>query len=49
MDRSHRLFDETRRFFVNRWKRRIVYKEGLFTQFVSSSYAHLNHWNTIKD
>ena len=32
-----------------RWKRRIVYKEGVFIQFVSSSYAHLNHWNTIKD
>lgn len=40
---------KTRRFFANGWKRKLVYKEGLLSQFWHGSIAHLRHWDTIED
>lgn len=40
---------KTRRFFANRWKRRLVYKEGILSQFIMGSWAHLMRFSTIKD
>ena len=38
-----------RRFIANRWKRRMVNKEGMVEQFLFGSYAHLIRFKTIKD
>lgn len=38
-----------RRFFANRWKRRLIYKEGIASQFVMGSWAHLLRYKTITD
>ena len=43
------LVFKLRRFVANRWKRRMVYKEGVFEQFVLGTYAHLLRFKTIKD
>ena len=40
---------KTRRFFVNRWKRKLVYNDSLLKQFVRGSFAHLRRYKTIKD
>lgn len=43
------LIFKIRRFNANRWKRKVVYKESMFEQFISGSYAHLIRLKTIKD
>ena len=43
------LVFKLRRFFANKWKRKLVYKESVFNQFISGSYAHLLRFKTIKD
>lgn len=40
---------KARRFFVNRWKRKLVYKDSLLKQFIRGSFAHLRRYKTIKD
>lgn len=40
---------KTRRFFVNRWKRKLVYNDSLLKQFIRGSFAHLRRYKTIKD
>lgn len=40
---------KTRRFCANGWKRKLVYKEGLLSQFRHGSIAHLRRWDTIED
>lgn len=43
------ILRKTQRFFANRWKRKLVYKESLFCQFYRGCLAHLKHLDTIKD
>lgn len=38
---------KTRRWWANRWKHRIVYREGLLRSFIQSCYAHLLKPKTI--
>lgn len=40
---------KTKRFFANSWKRRLVYREGICSQLLYGSIAHLRRFNTIKD
>ena len=40
---------KTRRFFANRWKRELVFREGIWSQLWHGSIAHLRRYNTIKD
>lgn len=40
---------KTRRFFANRWKRELVFREGIWNQLWYGSIAHLRRYNTIKD
>ena len=40
---------KTRRFFANRWKRELVYREGIWSQLWYGSIAHIRRYNTIKD
>lgn len=40
---------KTRRFFVNRWKRELVFREGIWRQLWHGSIAHLKRYKTIKD
>ena len=40
---------KTRRFFANRWKRELVYREGIWSQLWHGTIAHLRRYNTIKD
>ena len=40
---------KTRRFFANRWKRELVYREGIWSQLWHGSFAHLQRFRTIKD
>lgn len=40
---------KTRRFFANRWKRELVYREGIWSQLWHGSIAHLQRFKTIKD
>ena len=39
----------TRRFYANRWKRKLVYKEGIIEQFFTGSLAHLKRFRMIKE
>lgn len=43
------IWFKTRRFFANRWKRRLVYREGICRQLWYGSIAHLRRFKTIKD
>ena len=43
------IWFKTRRFFANRWKRRLVYRDGLWSQLWYGSIAHLRRFRTIKD
>ena len=43
------IWFKTRRFFANRWKRRLVYRDGLWSQLCYGSMAHLRRFRTIKD
>lgn len=43
------IWFKTRRFFANRWKRRLVYRDGLWSQLWYGSKAHLRRFRTIKD
>lgn len=38
-----------RRFFANRWKRKLVFRESICNQMWYGSIAHLKRFNTIKD
>ena len=38
-----------RRFFANRWKRELVFREGIWTQLWYGSIAHLRRFGTIRD
>lgn len=38
-----------RRFFANRWKRKLIYKESIVNQLFYGSIAHLRRWETIED
>ena len=40
---------KTRRFFANRWKRELVFREGIWRQLWHGSIAHLRRFDTIKD
>ncbi len=40
---------KTRRFFANRWKRELVYREGIWSQLWHGSIAHLQRFRTIRD
>ena len=40
---------KTRRFFANRWKRELVFREGIWRQLWYGSIAHLRRFDTIKD
>lgn len=40
---------KTRRFFANRWKRELVFREGIWSQLWHGSIAHIRRYNTIKD
>ena len=40
------VFYKTRRFFANGWKRRLVYTEGLLSQFLTGSIAHMLRFRT---
>ena len=40
---------KTRRFFANKWKRELVFREGIWSQLWHGSIAHLRRYNTIKD
>ena len=40
---------KTMRFFANRWKRELVYREGIWSQLWYGSIAHIRRYNTIKD
>lgn len=40
---------KTRRFFANRWKRELVFREGIWNQLWHGSIAHLQRFRTIKD
>ena len=41
------VFYKTRRFFANGWKRRLVYTEGLLSQFFTGSIAHMLRFRTL--
>lgn len=43
------IWFKTRRFFANRWKRELVFREGIWSQLWYGSIAHLRRYNTIKD
>ena len=38
-----------RRFFANRWKRELVFREGIWSQLWYGSIAHLKRFKTIRD
>lgn len=38
-----------RRYFANRWKQRMVYKESLLDSFFTESIAHLRRFSIIKN
>ena len=40
---------KTRRFLANRWKRKLVYREGMWSQLWYGSIAHIQRFGTIKD
>lgn len=40
---------KTRRFFANRWKRELVFREGIWCQLWHGSFAHIMRFNSIKD
>ena len=40
---------KTRRFFANRWKRELVFREGIWSQLWHGGIAHLQRFKTIKD
>ena len=40
---------KTRRFFANRWKRELVYREGIWSQLWHGSIAHIRRFRTIRD
>jgi len=40
---------KTRRFYTNRWKRKLVFKEGVVQQFLFGSFAHFLRFKTIKE
>lgn len=40
---------KTRRFFANRWKRELVFREGIWSQLWYGSIAHLRRWGTVRD
>ena len=40
---------KTRRFLANRWKRKLVYREGVWSQLWYGSIAHIQRFGTIKD
>lgn len=40
---------KTRRFFANRWKRELVFREGIWSQLWYGSIAHIKRYKTIKD
>lgn len=44
----HVICFKTRRFFANRWKRELVFREGIWSQLWYGSIAHLRRYNTIK-
>ena len=43
------IFFKIRRFFANRWKRELVFREGIWTQLWYGSIAHLRRFGTIRD
>lgn len=43
------VFYKTRRFFANKWKRQLVFKEDIFYQFFYGTLAHLRRLNSIQD
>lgn len=43
-----RIIYRTRRWWHNRWKHRIVYKEGLLVTFITQVYSHLLKPNSLK-
>lgn len=43
------IWFKTRRFFANRWKRELVFREGIWRQLWHGSIAHLRRFDTIKD
>lgn len=43
------LLFKTQRFFSNGWKRRLVYREGVWEQFFTGSIFHLTRFSTITD
>lgn len=45
----HVICFKTRRFFANRWKRELVFREGIWRQLWHGSIAHLKRYKTIKD
>lgn len=45
----HMICFKTRRFFANRWKRELVFREGIWSQLWYGSIAHLKRYKTIKD
>ena len=38
-----------RRFFANRWKRELVYREGIWSQLWHGSIVHIRRFRTIRD
>ena len=40
---------KTRRFFANKWKRHLVFRESIMNQLWFGSIAHLRRFGTIKD
>lgn len=40
---------KTRRFFANRWKRELVFREGIWRQLWHGCIAHLKRYKTITD
>lgn len=43
------IYYKTMRFIANRWKRNVVFREGLVSQFLYGSIAHIRRYRTIKD
>ena len=40
---------KTRRFFANRWKRELVYRESIWSQLWYGSIAHIRRYKSIRD
>ena len=43
------LWFKLRRYFANRWKRNMIYKDGIWCSFVYGVIFHLKRFSTIKD